>query len=82
MENDIREKQRKSYVSMRMIYDVTMAILILGIGILLLLGDKFGVPALKTFLLTRVDSLIRYMFGGISILYGGFRLYRGIKSDY
>ena len=28
------------------------------------------------------DKLFRYMFGGISFLYGGWRIYRGYKKEY
>ncbi len=81
MENDFRERQRKSYNVMRVTYDLTMAILILAIGCLLLFGDKFGSKTLKDFV-TGLDPLLRYMFGTLCLLYGGFRLYRGIKQDY
>ena len=66
---------------MRMAKDVTMAVIILAVGLLMLLGDKFGNPALRTFILEK-DIVLRYLFGGICILYGSFRLYRGIKKDY
>jgi hypothetical protein len=81
MENDFREKQRKSYNVMRVTYDLTMAILILAIGCLLVFGDKFGNKTLKEFV-TGLDPLLRYMFGTLCLLYGGFRMYRGIKQDY
>jgi hypothetical protein len=29
-----------------------------------------------------IDQSFRYMFGGICLLYGGFRLYRGLKKNY
>ncbi len=81
MENDYRQRQRKSYTVMRTIYDLTMAILFLAIGLTMLLGDKFGIPALRDFV-AGLNPFIRYSFGGICILYGSFRLYRGIKHDY
>ncbi len=77
MEQDFREKQRKSYTLMRMTYDITMALLILSIGIILLFGDKFQIMFVQT-----IDIVIRYLFGGLCLLYGGFRMYRGIKRDY
>ncbi len=66
---------------MRSVADFTMAAIILVIGIIMLLGDKLGIPALTQLLLSR-DSLIRYMFGGLCLMYGGFRLYRAFKKDY
>ena len=77
MENDYRERQRKSYTTMRTIYDVTMAILILGIGIIMLIGDKLGLEMILNF-----DPFMRYAFGALCILYGGFRLYRGLRKEY
>jgi hypothetical protein len=75
------KNQRKSYILMRSLKDITMAVMILMVGIVLLLGDKFGSQALKEFILEK-DTLIRYLFGGLCLLYGGFRLFRGIKKDF
>ncbi len=77
MELDFREKQRKSYRVMRMIYDLSMAVFILGMAFILLLAEQ-----LKIEQLTMIDPMYRYLMGSISVLYGGFRLYRGIKRDY
>jgi hypothetical protein len=77
MEKDFRDKQRKAYVIMRIIYDFSMAILILGMGFVVLFGEKLKIPQL-----TGVDPLFTYLFSGICLLYGGFRLYRGFKRDY
>ncbi|MFW2476895.1 MAG: hypothetical protein ACN4EP_08265 [Sediminibacterium sp.] len=77
MELDFREKQRKSYRVMRMIYDLSMAVFILGMAFILLLAEQ-----LKIEQLTMIDPMYRYLMGSISVLYGGYRLYRGIKRDY
>jgi uncharacterized membrane protein len=77
METDYREKQQKSYNLMRMTYDLTMAVLLLGMAVVMLLAEKIHVMQLLA-----VDPVFRYFFGGICLLYGGFRLYRGIKRDY
>lgn len=75
MENTFKERREKNYIKMRRIRDITMAALILVIGILALFADYFG-------LVLTIDNTIRYLFGALCILYGGFRLYRGIKQDY
>jgi len=62
---------------MRMVYDLTMGALILGVGLILFFGDRFGLP-----IISELDTVIRYGFGGLCFLYGGFRIYRGIKHDY
>ena len=77
MKNDFENSRRKSYTRMRMIYDFTMAGLILAIGFILFFGDKFGLD-----LIAGLDPFIRYGFGGLCLLYGSFRVYRGIKHDY
>lgn len=77
MSSDFRDRQQKSYILMRMIYDLTMAILLLGMATVMLFGEK-----LKIAMVADIDSAFRYMFGAICLLYGGFRLYRGIKRDY
>lgn len=77
MELDFREKQRKSYRVMRMIYDLSMAVFILGMAFILLLAEQ-----LKIEQLTMIDPMYRYLMGSMSVLYGGYRLYRGIKRDY
>lgn len=81
MNSDPRERQRKSYILMRVIYDLGMALIILSVALVMLLGDKLGNNALQNFI-THLDPTIRYMFGGLCVLYGGFRLYRGLKHEY
>lgn len=76
---DSREKERKSYVTMRMVKDITMSILILCMAFLMLLGDKFRATYR---IVANTDPFIRYGFGGLCLIYGGFRLYRSIKRDY
>ena len=77
MENKFESNLRKNYVTMRMVYDFTMAGLIIGMGVILVFGDKLGLP-----IIADLDSNLRYGFGGLCLLYGGFRLYRGIKHNY
>jgi uncharacterized membrane protein len=78
MENDFRVKQKKSYNMMRMSYDITIAIIILGMAVILFFADYFNIEQL----LDKENEFFRYFFGGLCLLYGGFRLYRGIKHDY
>lgn len=63
MELDFREKQRKSYRVMRMIYDLSMAVFILGMAFILLLAEQ-----LKIEQLTMKDPMYRYLMGSISVL--------------
>ena len=77
MANDFENRRQKSYTTMRMVYDFTMAGLILAMAFILFFGDRFGLP-----IISELDTVIRYGFGGLCFLYGGFRIYRGIKHDY
>ena len=81
MEYQFREKQRKNYVLMRSLKDATMGLLILGVGVFLVFGDKFGSEAIKSFLAEK-DAVLRYIFGGLCIVYGAFRLYVAKRKDY
>ena len=77
MQESFRDKQQKSYTLMRMTYDLTMSVLILGMALVLLFSERLKIEQISS-----IDTTFRYLFGGICILYGGFRLYRGIKRDY
>ncbi len=74
-----RQADRRSFLLFRTVRDFTMSTLILGMAFLLLAGQHFE---LTRRLVLSVDPLMRYMFGGLCLIYGGFRLYRAIKKDY
>jgi hypothetical protein len=74
MENEFRQHSASKIAQKA--FDITRAVLILGIGCFLLLGDKFDIIMVES-----IDPILKYSFGGISVLYGAFRLYRGIKGD-
>lgn len=77
MQESFRDKQQKSYTLMRMTYDLAMAVLILGMAVVMLFSERLKIDQISS-----IDTTFRYLFGGICVLYGGFRLYRGIKRDY
>ena len=77
MNNQFENRRQKSYIRLRMIYDFTMAGLILAMAFILFFGDRFGLD-----LITGLDPVMRYGFGGLCFLYGSFRVYRGIKHEY
>jgi uncharacterized membrane protein len=77
MDYDYRDRQKKSYTVMRVTYDITMAILLLGMAVAMFFGPYFKIQKI-----TEIDTSFRYLFGGICTLYGGFRLYRGFRKDY
>lgn len=77
MENSFRERNQRQYGNFRRIYDISMAILFLGVA-----GAMFFLEKLNLDLVFTEDKIYRYFFGSICLLYGGFRLYRGIKYTY
>ncbi|TAH14461.1 MAG: hypothetical protein EAZ12_00445 [Sphingobacteriia bacterium] len=76
MENSYRERSNKGFNNFRRVYDITMAILFLSMAIAMFYMDRF-----KLNLVIAEDIGFRYFFGSICLLYGGFRLYRGIKKQ-
>ena len=77
MNNELEKRRRKSYMQMRMVYDFTMGAIIFAMSVILFFGDKFGLD-----LIAGLDPVMRYSFAGLCLLYGSFRIYRGIKHDY
>jgi len=63
---------------MRMSYDITISLIILGMAVVLLFAEQLNIEQL----LDEDNEFFRYFFGGLCVLYGSFRLYRGIKRDY
>lgn len=76
MSIDNSEERNKRYANMRSIKDYGMGILYLAIALFMFFPEKVG------FDMVDFDKLFRYMFGGISFLYGGWRIYRGYKKEY
>lgn len=75
MENSARDSRDKSFRIMRMIYDITMGLLMGSLGTAMMLADKLGFVQVLEW-----DSTMRYSIGAIFLLYGVFRIYRGIKQ--
>ncbi len=75
MENNTRDNSQRGYNNFRRVYDISMAVLFLSMGIAMFFLEK-----LKLNLVIAEDTGFRYFFGSICLLYGGFRLYRGIKQ--
>jgi hypothetical protein len=76
MENEFRAQQKKNYNVMKVTYDVTMGILLLGMAALMVFADKIGLEQFAG----NDNAFFRYFFGGMCLLYGGFRLYRAFKQ--
>lgn len=77
MIEEFQEKQRRQRSRMRSMVDYTMGTVFLLLGIYFLVYEKFGWK-----LLNREPSSIDYFIGGLFVLYGGWRIYRGYKKNY
>jgi len=75
MATDFEESRRKQKIMWHSIYDYSMGILWLGVGIFFLFAKKFGYEL-------GIDNVLVTIFGCSSILYGLFRVYRGYKKNY
>jgi len=67
------DKEKKSSSLLRTIYDYTMGVLWLGVGIFFLFHKKWGYDL-------KLDVLLTNIFGVSAVLYGLFRIYRGFKN--
>jgi hypothetical protein len=75
MENEAPDRRKQGYSLRRAISDYGMGIFIAAFGVFLIIAPKLNVNM-------NVDEVQRYMFAGIFLLYGGFRIYRGSKRNY
>jgi hypothetical protein len=72
------EKNRRRQVSnMRSIMDYGMGILFFLLGLYFLLYQKMGFNFLN-----RNPSSMDYLIGGLFVVYGAWRIYRGYKKNY
>jgi len=75
MEEEFEVKKQKNYVNRRSIMDLGMGIIYTGMGVLMVFARKVGLDAV-------FSEPFNYIFGGICLLYGGFRIYRGGRKNY
>lgn len=70
-----QDNRSKGYILRRSIMDYGMGAIIFCLGLFFIMASKFGV-------VFGIDNVLRYLFGGLCILYGLFRVYRGYKKNY
>ena len=75
MASDIEDKKQKAYVNRRAIMDLGMGIIYTGMAGLMFFASKVGLESV-------FSEPFNYIFGGLCLLYGGFRISRGIKKNY
>ena len=76
MAADFEEKRKKAYVNRRSLMDLGMGIIYAGMGGFFLLSEFFGV------IMEFPPKPFSYIFGGLCLIYGGFRIYRGVRKNY
>lgn len=69
-------QRTRGYVLMRTLMDLGMGIIYIGVAVFIILAPRFG------FTSQIFEPPFSYIFAGICILYGGFRIYRGVKKNY
>jgi hypothetical protein len=75
MSVDPEERRRKNYTLRRSITDIGMGIVILCFGIFFAIADKIGYYF-------DLEPVFRYCLAGLFIIYGLFRVYRGVQKNY
>jgi hypothetical protein len=76
MASEFEDKKQRAYINRRAIMDLGMGIIYVG------LGGFFAFSTILGMELVFPPEPFNYIFGGLCLLYGGFRIYRGIKKDY
>ena len=69
--------REKGFINMRSIMDLGMGILWTCMGFFFIFIKRFN-----TDLAARYDDSVMKVFGGVCIIYGIFRVYRGYKKNY
>lgn len=75
MSTERDDKFRRQYMNRRSIMDIGMGLIIAGFGVFFAFSDRFG-------FIVDLEPFFLYMFSGLCLLYGGFRIYRGFKQNY
>jgi hypothetical protein len=76
MASDYDDKKMRAYSNRRAVMDYGMGILYLAGGTFAILADKLG------FEREILPVPYSYIFGGLFLIYGIFRIYRGYKKNY
>lgn len=78
MVEEYERKRRKQVAGMRSILDYGIGVAIIAFGLFLFCRSFFELEFNETFPPNSLDKI----FGGLCVLYGGWRVYRGYKKNY
>ena len=76
MQEDPQDGRTRNYILMRTLIDVGMGIIYIAVALFIIFAKKFGFDS------SVFDPPFSYIFAGICIAYGSFRIYRGVKKNY
>jgi hypothetical protein len=80
MFEEYEKRKRKQVAQMKSLMDYGMGLLILLVGLFFLFRSRLGnIPLNEK--LGEPDTLEKF-FGGLCLLYGAWRIYRGYKKNY
>ena len=71
-----KDPKRKRYMHMKSIMDIGMGLIYILVGLVILFSRRMG------FVNEFTDSTMGKIFAGLVIVYGGWRIFRGIRKDY
>ena len=77
MIEEFQEQQRRKLTRARSMMDITMGIILFSVGVFFIIYRHFDLR-----IMDRDPSGIDYAIGGLFVLYGIWRVYRGYKKDY
>lgn len=78
MIEEYEKKKRKQITLMRAMLDYGIGTLIVCAGVFFFFRDRMNIPFNESFPPNVMDKI----FGGVCLLYGGWRIYRGYKKNY
>ena len=76
-EKEKMSNREMNYARMRSLMDFGMGLLWTAMGLFLLLKNR-----LNSSIPINMDDGVAQIFGGVCLVYGVFRIYRGIKKNY
>jgi len=76
MEEGFEDKRKRAYSSRRSLMDLGMGIIYAVMGGFFCFSEFFGIS------MEFPGKPFSYIFGGLCLVYGGFRIYRGLSKNY
>jgi hypothetical protein len=76
MSHTSQKPPKRKRISVRAVFDLVMGLIYAGVGGVLVVSKYIGLK------LVFPPAEMLLAFGTVSILYGGFRIFRGVKSFY